>query len=84
MREPYQDPRVLSDFIRKEIDLLCISVGWRSRFEQVCDFIAQLPQEVTTIVGGYQATLEVETCSSGARTSLRSCGARARRSSSRS
>ena len=58
---PYQDPRVLSDFIRKEVDLLCISVGWRSRFEPVCDFIAQLPKEVTTIVGGYQATLEVET-----------------------
>ena len=52
---------MLSDFIRKEVDLLCISVGWRSRFEPVCDFIAQLPEEVTTIVGGYQATLEVET-----------------------
>ena len=57
---PYQDPKVLSDFIRNEIDLLCISAGWRSRFEQVCDFIRQLPDEVTTIVGGYQATLEVE------------------------
>jgi len=58
--KPYQDPKMLSEFIRKEIDLLCISVVWRSRFERVCDFIAQLPREVTTIVGGYQATLEVE------------------------
>ncbi len=57
---PYQDPKVLSEFIRDGIDLLCISVGWRSRFEKICDFISQLPDDVTTIVGGYQATLEVE------------------------
>jgi radical SAM superfamily enzyme YgiQ (UPF0313 family) len=57
---PYQDPRALSEFVRKEIDLLCISVAWRSHFERVCDFISQLPDETTTIVGGYQATLEVE------------------------
>jgi radical SAM superfamily enzyme YgiQ (UPF0313 family) len=55
-----QDPKALSAFIRRGIDLVCISIGWRSRFEQVCHFVAQLPEEVTTIVGGYQATLEVE------------------------
>ncbi len=59
--KPYQDPKVLSEFIRREIDLVCISIVWRSRFGNVCDFIAQLPPEVPTIVGGYQATLEVET-----------------------
>jgi radical SAM superfamily enzyme YgiQ (UPF0313 family) len=58
--KPCQNPKVLSAFIRQEVDLLCINVGWRSRFEKVCDFISQLPNEVTTIVGGYQATLEVE------------------------
>jgi radical SAM superfamily enzyme YgiQ (UPF0313 family) len=56
----YQDPKTLSKFIRDEIDLLCISIRWRSRFEDVCDFISQLPPEVCTIVGGYQATQEVE------------------------
>lgn len=56
----YQDPKVLSEFIRREIDLLCVSVGWRSRFDSICNFIAQLPDEVPTIVGGYQATVEVE------------------------
>ena len=58
--KPYQDPKALGAFIRNEIDLVCISAGWRSRFEQVCDFIRQLPDDVTTVVGGYQATLEVE------------------------
>ena len=55
----YQDPRALSEFIKKEIDLLCISIQWASRFEEVCDFVSALPGEVCTVVGGYKATLEV-------------------------
>ncbi len=56
----YQDPKTLSEFIRSEIDLVCVSVRWQNRFKQVCDFLAQLPAEVTTVVGGYKATQEVE------------------------
>lgn len=59
-QKKYQDPEVLSQFIRDEIDLLCISVRWETRFEPICDFIAQLLPEVTTVVGGYKATLDVE------------------------
>jgi magnesium-protoporphyrin IX monomethyl ester (oxidative) cyclase len=56
----YQDPKALSKFIRDQIDLLCVSIRWASRFEDVCDFVSQLPPEVCTIVGGYKATEEVE------------------------
>jgi magnesium-protoporphyrin IX monomethyl ester (oxidative) cyclase len=56
----YQDPKALSKFIRDQIDLLCISIRWRFGFEDVCDFISQLPPEVCTVVGGYKATEEVE------------------------
>ncbi len=56
----FQDAGVLSAFIRREIDLVCISVRWQARFERVLDFISQLPGEITTVVGGYQATLEVD------------------------
>ncbi|UCD52445.1 MAG: B12-binding domain-containing radical SAM protein [Phycisphaerales bacterium] len=56
----YQNPETLSEFIRDEVDLLCISIRWQTRFRHVCEFIAQLPAEVTTIVGGYKATEEVE------------------------
>jgi magnesium-protoporphyrin IX monomethyl ester (oxidative) cyclase len=56
----YQDPKVLSKFIRNEIDLLCVSIRWESQFENVCDFVSQLPPEVCTVVGGYKATEEVE------------------------
>ncbi|MHC4913659.1 MAG: B12-binding domain-containing radical SAM protein [Planctomycetota bacterium] len=56
----YQDPDALSRFIRAEIDLLCISIRWDKKFRDICDFVSQLPAEVTTVVGGYKATLEVE------------------------
>src|SRR5512140_616869 len=50
----YQDLSELNAFIKKEIDLLCISIRWNTKFEQICDFVCQLPAEVTTIVGGYK------------------------------
>ena len=56
----YQDPKALSKFIRNEIDLLCVSIRWPSLFENVCDFVSQLPPEVCTVIGGYKATEEVE------------------------
>ena len=56
----YQNPKALSEFIRNEIDLLCVSIRWRSQFEDICDFISHLPPEVCTVVGGYKATEEVE------------------------
>jgi len=56
----YSKPEVLSEFIRNQIDLLCISIRWESQFENICDFVSKLPSDVCTIVGGYKATLEVE------------------------
>ena len=31
-----------------------------TRFKNICEFVSQLPANVTTVVGGYKATLEVE------------------------
>ncbi|MEI6055197.1 MAG: radical SAM protein [Lentisphaerota bacterium] len=56
----YQNSKKLSAFISAEIDLLCISIVWGAQFDNVCDFISQLSPEVTTVVGGYKATQEVE------------------------
>ncbi len=50
----------LSDFIKKEIDLLCVSISWDSQFDEICGLICALPDEVTTVVGGHKATEEVE------------------------
>jgi radical SAM superfamily enzyme YgiQ (UPF0313 family) len=56
----YQDPATLSAFIRRDVDLVCISICWHTQFDRICDFVAQLPDEVPIVVGGYKATLEVE------------------------
>jgi len=56
----YQNLETLNRFIRAEIDLVCVSIQWDAQFENICDFISRLPDEVPTAVGGYQATLEVE------------------------
>ncbi len=56
----YHDIETLCDFIRREVDLLCVGIMWRSGFEKVCDLIRKLPPDVTTVVGGHKATEEVE------------------------
>ncbi len=56
----YQNPQALSRFIRDGVDLLCIGIQWDAGFEGICDFISQLPDEITTVVGGRKATEEVE------------------------
>ncbi len=56
----YRKLEVLSEFIRSQVDLLCISIRWEAKFEEICDFVSKLPPEVCTIVGGYKATLDVE------------------------
>lgn len=56
----FQQLETLSDFIRGEIDLLCISINWSTQFNAICRFIGKLPRDVTTVVGGHKATEEVE------------------------
>lgn len=58
--KPYQDVECLSEFIENEIDLICISITWNSQFNQICNLINDLPDDITTVVGGYKATEEVE------------------------
>ena len=56
----YCDLEKLNDFIRHEVDLLCISISWRSGFDEICAFVNKLPQGITTVVGGHNATEEVD------------------------
>ena len=56
----FQDINNLRDFVKKEIDLLCISIIWSYGFKEICELISKLPDEIPIIVGGYKATEEVE------------------------
>ena len=57
----YRDIEVLSDFIRADVDLICIGLMWDTQFDEICDLISELPAEVLTVIGGSKATEEVET-----------------------
>ena len=51
----------ISRFIEQEgVDLICISLGWRARYRRICDYISHLPGDRTTIVGGHEATEQVD------------------------
>lgn len=55
-----QSPQTMSDFIRRGADLICISVYWKARYRKVCDYISRLPSDRTIVVGGREATENVE------------------------
>jgi anaerobic magnesium-protoporphyrin IX monomethyl ester cyclase len=57
MPGPLRDAERLHAFIEKDIDLLCISINWEYDFREVCALVNSLPRELTTVVGGQQATL---------------------------
>jgi radical SAM superfamily enzyme YgiQ (UPF0313 family) len=50
----------LLDFIRKEIDVICVGIGWDKEFKEVCDLLNLMPDTTPLIVGGYKATEQVE------------------------
>ncbi len=54
------DSGKLIDFIRKEIDILCVSVGWDRQFENICELLNLMPENIPLVVGGYKATVEVD------------------------
>ncbi|MDP3730356.1 MAG: radical SAM protein [Candidatus Omnitrophota bacterium] len=54
------DTGKLIDFIRKEIDIVCVNVGWDRQYEEVCGLLNRLPDNMPLVVGGYKATVEVD------------------------
>ena len=51
----------LHEFIRREgVDLLAVSVNWEFNYEEVTDMINRLSPGIFTIVGGNEATVQVE------------------------
>ncbi len=56
----FQDLNHLNEFIRKEIDLICISITWSFNFKEICELICKLPDDIPVVVGGYKATEDVE------------------------
>ena len=54
------DPDKLIDFIRREIDIICVGIGWDRQFKEICDLLNLMPDNIPLVVGGYKATEQVE------------------------
>ncbi|MCX5678673.1 MAG: radical SAM protein [Candidatus Omnitrophica bacterium] len=50
----------LMDFIRKEIDIICVSVSWNRQVDEVYGLLNLMPDGIPLVVGGYKATEDVE------------------------
>ncbi|MDD4900260.1 MAG: hypothetical protein PHG68_06740, partial [Candidatus Omnitrophica bacterium] len=50
------NPVNLLDFIRKEIDIICVSIGWDRQFKEICGLLSCMPDDIPLVVGGYKAT----------------------------
>ncbi len=55
-----REPERLREFVGQHIDMLCISINWEYHFNEVCNLVNTLPSDVLTVVGGKQATDNVE------------------------
>lgn len=55
-----RDAGKLMDFIKREIDLICVTIAWNRHFDQICGLLNQMPDGIPIVVGGYKATEKVE------------------------
>ncbi len=53
------DTDKLLDFIRREIDIICVGIGWDRQFKEIRDLLNLMPDNIALVVGGYKATEEV-------------------------
>ncbi|MBF0385080.1 MAG: B12-binding domain-containing radical SAM protein [Candidatus Omnitrophica bacterium] len=54
------DTEKLLEFIAREVDIICVAIGWDRQFEEICRLLNRMPGKIPLIVGGYKATEKVE------------------------
>lgn len=54
------DTGKLMEFIRKDIDIICVSVSWNRHVEEVYGLLNSMPDGIPLVVGGYKATEDVD------------------------
>ena len=54
------DTGKLVDFIRKDIDIICVSITWNRQVDEVYGLMNLMPDKIPLVVGGYKATEDVD------------------------
>lgn len=50
------NPINLLDLIKREIDIICVAIGWDRQFKEICGLLSCMPTNIPLVVGGYKAT----------------------------
>ena len=58
--EELVDSDKLIDFIRNNIDMVCVGIGWDRQIKEICELLNKIPAHLPVIVGGYTATEKVQ------------------------
>jgi anaerobic magnesium-protoporphyrin IX monomethyl ester cyclase len=56
----FHNTEKLLSFIRENIDIICVSIGWDREFKEICSLLNLMPDNIPLVVGGYKATEQVE------------------------
>jgi len=56
----FQSPQKMARFISRGVAMICVSVNWRTGYRRACEYVSTLPSDRTTVVGGWEATQNVE------------------------
>jgi radical SAM superfamily enzyme YgiQ (UPF0313 family) len=56
----FADTDKLLEFISSSIDIICVGIGWDRHFEEICQLLNRMPDNVPLVVGGYTATEKLE------------------------
>ena len=54
------DADKLLNFISREIDIVCVGIGWDRQLDEICGFLNRLAEDIPLVIGGYTATEKVE------------------------
>ena len=54
------DIDALLDFISREVDIVCVGIGWDRQLPEIYSFLGRLPENIPLVIGGYTATEKVE------------------------
>jgi len=51
----------LNAFIREnKVDIICVGIGWDRQYDEICQLLNRMLDNITLVVGGYTATEKVE------------------------
>lgn len=54
------DTKTLLSFISGSFDIVCVTISWDRQFEEICQLLSRMPDNITLVAGGYKATEKTE------------------------